>query len=283
MLDESLWQRAKFDPSAGKGFVITNNTGQDAHIWNPANQHAVIASKHDSATFTSPGEYAVKNAEVDGKLYFTVSVDENDGTVTLGPGTYSSGGGFKWLQTCVRRLRQLVAPAISVFPIWTAAAKFSAPTASCIDAICCESDRSPVNHEHARFAGRQARSNATLWAPPRIRRLRGNSDCKPHEHQKEARRCLTAQAKLKSGLTAASTSRTPAAKFDFAGFFKPKVPAAPTVPRVPAAPPPSQALSPSPVASGTNPRPRASSPPPISPILLALHRGIANRIPVVAH
>ncbi|KAJ7223392.1 hypothetical protein GGX14DRAFT_557961 [Mycena pura] len=86
------------------------------------------------------------------------------------------------------------------------------------------------------------------------------------KHQKEARRCLTAQAKLKSGLTAASTSRTPAAKFDFAGFFKPmaKVLAAPTVPRVPAAPPPSQALSPSPVASGTNPRPRASSPPPIS-------------------
>ncbi|KAJ7207917.1 hypothetical protein GGX14DRAFT_396121 [Mycena pura] len=86
------------------------------------------------------------------------------------------------------------------------------------------------------------------------------------KHQKEARRCLTAQAKLKSGLTAASTSRTPAAKFDFAGFFKhmAKVLAAPTVPRVPAAPPPSQALSPSPVASGTNPRPRASSPPPIS-------------------
>ncbi|KAJ7203795.1 hypothetical protein GGX14DRAFT_569838 [Mycena pura] len=86
------------------------------------------------------------------------------------------------------------------------------------------------------------------------------------KHQKEARRCLTAQAKLKSGLTAASTSRTPAAKFDFAGFFKhmAKVLAAPTVPRVPAAPPPSQALSLSPVASGTNSRPRASSPPPIS-------------------
>ncbi|KAJ7205780.1 hypothetical protein GGX14DRAFT_644422 [Mycena pura] len=91
------------------------------------------------------------------------------------------------------------------------------------------------------------------------------------KHQKEARRCLTAQAKLKSGLTAASTSRTPAAKFDFAGFFKhmAKVLAAPTVPRVPAAPPPSQALSPSPgIVSAANQHIKhlknASKPPPSS-------------------
>ncbi|KAJ7203651.1 hypothetical protein GGX14DRAFT_570103 [Mycena pura] len=89
------------------------------------------------------------------------------------------------------------------------------------------------------------------WAPPRIRRLRGNSDCKPQKAPERGPEI---------------TSRTPAAKFDFAGFFKhmAKVLAAPTVPRVPAAPPPSQALFPSPVASGTNPRPRALSPPPIS-------------------